>query len=149
MVDSPEGNRILGLMNNKVHFLEEMLKCSKLLADITFENHETEYNNLLETREQCIEVLKNIESTLQAESKNSEVGMTGIVCEEVASLNNKAERFIKEIIVLDQQNETAITIELQSVKTKIEALKRGRKGIAGYQATGRINAAGIYTDNRK
>lgn len=150
MLDSLEVNRILGLLENKVHFLEEFLICSKMLADMTFESHEMEYNNLLETRGQCIEALKSIEETLQVETKAIK-GDTLILTdnEEAAVLSAQAKKLVQEILVLDQQNKIAITNELQNIKTKIKALGRGRQGIAGYQAGQRINVAGAYTDSRK
>jgi hypothetical protein len=147
MMDLLEGNRLQGLLENKIHFLEEMLTCSKLMADLTYEGHEFEYNNLLTTREQCIAALTSIESSLQNDLKT--IVFEPIVDEKFVVLNAQAQKLVEDILVLDQQNKIEISNELQNIKTKIKALSRGRKGITGYQASQRFNVAGAYTDSRK
>ena len=148
MVDSLEGDHIQGLLENKVHFLEEMLTLSKMIGDLTYENHENEYDSLLETRERCIETLNSIEVALQSELQLSDEAQIKNNAE-VTTLTARAKMLIQEIIVLDDQNKAAIWNELQNLKMRISTLNCGRKGISGYQAGQRINAAGIYTDNRK
>jgi hypothetical protein len=152
MVDSMESNHILGLLENKVHFLEELLTYSKMLAEITYEDHASEYENLLETRERCIETLHSIEEAIQSESRlsaESENIQALKDSEGFTALNARAKELAQEILVIDAQNKAAITAELQNLKMRINALNCGRKGISGYNAGQRVNIAGIYTDSRK
>ncbi|HBF37975.1 MAG TPA: hypothetical protein DDW50_11705 [Firmicutes bacterium] len=150
-MESLEGNQLQGLLEQKIHFLEEMLTCSKMMTDLNFESHEAEYNNLLETRQQCLEALTSIENTLKTQFK---VDIDRNLAEDpflqrISHLNDVAKKLIQEILDLDKQNKAAISEELQHIKIKIQALGRGRKGIAGYEAPRRININGIFTDSRK
>ncbi|HBE76231.1 MAG TPA: hypothetical protein DDW65_00360 [Firmicutes bacterium] len=148
MVTSLEGDHIQGLLENKVYFLKEILTCSRILAELTYENHEPEYGSLLETRERCIEALSSIETALQVELQSSDGAVAGDD-EAVSVLTAQIKMLIQEILVLDERNKAAISTELQNLKMRINALNCGRKGINGYQAYQRVNGTGVYTDSRK
>ena len=145
-----ESNRIQGLLENKIHFLEELLTCSKMLADLPYVSHEAEYSNLLKTREKCIDALKSLENTLQDYSESTK-GIVPIqtVNKTITALNDQVAKLIQEILVLDKRNIASISGQMQNVKSKIKALGRGRKGVVGYQAGQRLNVAGAFTDSRK
>ena len=128
--------------------MEELLSCSKMLSNLTYENHENEYDSLLETRERCIETLNSIGSALQSELQLSDKVVIG-TNEAIAVLNDRVKILVQEIVALDNQNKAAITAELQNLKMRISALNSGRKGISGYKAVQQVNTAGIYTDSRK
>ena len=148
MVDSMEGNHIRGLLENKIRFLEELLACSKMLTGLTYENHEIEYDSLLETRERCVDTLNSIEDALKSEFQLSdEAQMENNMA--IATLAARSKMLIQEILVLDEQIKNAISNELQNLRMRIGALNCGRKGINGYQAGQRISTAGVYTDSRK
>ncbi len=142
-----EENHIRGLLENKIHFLEELLACSKMLTGLTYENHESEYDSLLETRERCVETLNSIEDALKSEFQLSDDSIKYNTA--VATLTARSKMLIQEILGLDEQIKNAITNELQNLRMRIGALNCGRKGINGYQAGQRISAAGVYTDSRK
>jgi hypothetical protein len=148
MVDLLEGNYIQGLLENKAHFLKEILTCSQMMAELTYENHENEYGNLLETRERCIEALNSIDIALQTELQ-SNGGSTVQDDEATVELTAQIKFLVQQILVLDERNKAALSTELQSLKMRINALKCGRKGISGYEAGQRMHVAGIYTDSRK
>jgi hypothetical protein len=146
MVDSLQDNPILGLLDNKAHFLKKVLTCSQMLTDLTYENHENEYKNLLETRERSIEALNSIETALQVELQ----GKASIKDDQaVAALVAETKMLIQQILILDERNKAAISAELQKLKMQISTLTCGRKGINGYEASQRMNFAGVYTDSRK
>jgi hypothetical protein len=148
MVDSLEGDHIRGLLENKAHFLKEMLACSKILAELPYENHEGEYDSLLETRERCIEALNSIETALQVELQSCD-GTVTLDDETVLTLVAQIKMLIQEILVWDEQNKATISTELKNLKMRINALNCGRKGVSGYQAGQRVNVAGVYMDSRK
>ena len=146
-----EDNQLQGLLEQKIHFLEEMLTCSKIMSELTYENHEAEYDNLLKTSQHCLEALLSIENALKtqcevriAKNLNESTHFSGI-----SDLNATAQKLVQEIIDLDKQNKAAISEELLHIKSKIQALTRGKKGIAGYEAPQRININGVFTDSRK
>jgi chromosome segregation ATPase len=148
MVDLLEGNYIQGLLENKAHFLKEILTCSQMMAELTYENHENEYGNLLETRERCIEALNSIEAALQSELQSSDK-VAAKNDEVIVELTAQIKFLVQEIVALDERNKAALSTELQSLKMRINALKCGRKGISGYEAGQRMHVAGMYTDSRK
>jgi uncharacterized protein YukE len=147
MVEPLEENHIRRLLENKIHFLEELLACSKMLAGLTYENHESEYDSLLETRERCVETLNSIEDALKSEFQLSDDTLKNNMA--LATLIARSKMLIQEILGLDEQIKNAISNELQNLRMRIGALNCGRKGINGYQAGQRISASGVYTDSRK
>ena len=149
-MNSDEGDRILGLLQQKINFLEEILTCSKTLADLSLESHGTECNNLLITRERYLETLQKLEPVLQEHlDAIPETELSQAVNEQIGLQNDKAAELVREILRLDQQKAASVFDEMQQVKGKLKAVRRGQKGIVGYQINSGINAAGAFTDSRR
>lgn len=148
-MNSLESDRIRGLLESKIRFLEEILDCSKNLADLSYAQHGEEYNNLLKTREKYIDALKSVENALRERLDPKDSIISQAFGEPIASLTDHASELLREILLLDQKSISTISDEIQNVKSKLKAISRGRKGVAGYNAGQRINIAGAFTDNRK
>ena len=149
-MDSPEIERIRGFLNCKIRFLKEVRSCSENLIALDYGSHVAECNLLLKTRQKYLESLQELETTMR--SKWQAVIATGsepLHDEQIAVLNNQAQQMIKEILELDQQKIATMSGALQQLKGKLKSIRRGKKGIKGYNHTTAVRTRGAFTDSRR
>ncbi|NLY74013.1 MAG: flagellar protein FlgN [Firmicutes bacterium] len=142
--------RLCDLLSRKLALLEEILGYSKEQRELTYQDDSAKYDNLIESRAKCLEDLDKLEVVI----KKCLIGLDessvtdDAFREKLTGLNERINKTLQTIIELDQENKERILKEQAALKVKIQNIRKGRKGVAGYTANNRFSAAGIFTDNK-
>lgn len=142
--------RLLELFSRKLGLLEEVLAYSKEQRKLSYRDHQSRYDNLIESRAKCLEDLGKLEVVLERNLNrlNDKFGAEADFQDELYEQNSKVTAMLKEIIELDRENNARMLKERSDLQARLQNVNRGRKGVAGYKGNNQYSAAGVFTDNR-
>jgi hypothetical protein len=138
--------RIRELLIKKVTLLKEILSCAEKQSGLSYADNSLDYDDLLEQREICISNIKKVDIVLNGYMEKAD--LSNIYKEEIELLDGRIKEFLKQILVLDQENKMILAHQLKEVKLKFDNLAQGRKGAKGYSEIDKINIGGAFTDNK-
>lgn len=145
-----DSEQLLDLLSRKLNLLEEILACSKEQSEVTYQENPLKYDNLIESRAKCLEELKKLEVVLKRSLFQLNISSVneGYFQGKLTALNTNITMALKKILELDKENHVRILKEQSDLKNKMQNVRQGRKGIAGYTGNN-LSGAGIFTDNKR
>lgn len=142
---------VIVLLTKKLELFEEILSCARAQNGLSYLEHAVEYDNLIESRRICMNEIDKLNVILKRNlDQIKDTPAAEVLKDRVTALNNKINNVIKEALSLDEQNKEQILKERIIIKNKLQNLRQGRKGVAGYSTDKKVlTAAGAYTDSKR
>lgn len=142
--------RLFNLLSRKLNLLEEILAYSQEQHGLLYQRNHLKYNNLIESRAKCLDDLAKLEVVLERNLNrfNQTNATDGSFQEKLYVINSNITATLKKILELDKSNKENMLKERSELKAKMQNVRQGRKGIAGYKENNRFSPAGIFTDNK-
>ncbi len=140
--------RIRELLKRKRELFETLLSCARDLSALTYQDHEPEYDAILEKRETCIERIKKTEVMLM-EQVGDTVRLPFHIREDWDAVNAGIRELVGAIQAIDEENQARLQQELTETGEKLQAFRLGKKGTNGYTALNKMRPYGAYIDGKK
>jgi chromosome segregation ATPase len=144
----PEAGKIQELLQKKIKLVDDLLSYAKQQAELSYIDNPVYYDNIVESRRNLIEEIKKLDIVLQR-SLGALPESKGGVEARINEANHQIASLAKQIVALDERSKALMACESRTVKNKLEALQKGKKGIKGYDGGTQYNPAGAFTDSRR
>lgn len=149
-METLDTEQIFDLLSQKLRLLNNILAYAKEQRELTYREHLSKYDNLIESRSKCLEDLGKLEVVLERNLNrlSEKIKNDGKFQEKLHGINSDITATLKQIVDLDQQNKERLIKERSEIQSKLRIVRQGRKGITGYTGTKQFSTAGIFTDNK-